>query len=55
MGRLSEYFDYINKEKEVGAEYDAVNYTHMTVTDELKGLRKNLLRERRVRDNKDRG
>lgn len=53
MGRLSEYFDYINKEKEISAEYDMLNYTHITVTDELKKLRKKILSEKRAKNSKD--
>lgn len=52
MGRITEYFDYINQPKEISVEYDMLNYTHITVTDDLKKLRKKVLSEKRAKNSK---
>lgn len=53
MGRLTEFFDYIDKEKEVTSEYDRLNYNNITITDELKKFRKKIWSEKIDRDNKN--
>jgi hypothetical protein len=41
MSRLTQIIDYLNREpKELNLDYIKSNYTHLTISDELKKIRK---------------
>ena len=52
MGRITEFFDYINQDKEITAEYDLHNYTSLVITKELRAFRKKRMVNKRDRNNK---
>ena len=40
MGRLTEFFDYINGEKVADKERQAFRYNHLSITGDLKRIRR---------------
>ena len=52
MGRLTELYDYLNRDYEVSGD-DKLLFTHLAITPELKRHRKKLARERKKRTTKE--
>lgn len=53
MGRLSEFFDYLNVDPEDLAERKML-YSRISIDDEMKKIRREFLAEKRKRQNNDR-
>ena len=50
MGRVTEFIDYINREREPSEDEKTSLYTHITITEKLKAARKEYLKNTKKGD-----
>jgi len=53
MGRLTQAIDYLNSEKHPTKDEVSSKYTHITITDHLKQVRKEYRKQNKLNDNRE--